>query len=128
MTESEQFCQDLDLIKLAAKAAGMHWETESYGSLLMTWGKDQPSGKPFAANGCYSGWSWNPLIDDGDAFRLAVALTMMIDYIKKPATAYMHGHVVAVSSAGSFYEAGFTQVATRRAIVRAAAEIGKAMK
>ena len=72
---------------------------------------------------------WNPLEDDGDALRLAVKLDMLIA---------IHGEsnyvrVYAGSGAGvdDFYgTAAFENdpcAATRRAIVRAAAEIGKAM-
>lgn len=67
---------------------------------------------------------WNPLTDDGNAFQLVVQLKMMIDFITKPATAYMLGHVVAVCNGAAYYELGFTPEATRRAIVRAAAGIG----
>lgn len=59
---------------------------------------------------------WNPLTDDGDAFRLAVKLRLLW-YIESP-----------------FEEVQINQEhnalcqATRRAIVRAAAEIGRNMK
>lgn len=70
---------------------------------------------------------WNPLTDDGDALRLVVKFRMMIDFITAP-NSWMVGCTVAASSAGNFYEKGFTAEATRRAIVRAAAEIRKDMK
>ena len=54
---------------------------------------------------------WNPLTDDGDALRLAVKLKL-----------WTH------SGMGAFLDEPDPYAATRRAIVRAAAEIGKAMK
>ena len=68
-----------------------------------------------AAGTAWKKWpsfSWNPLTDDGDALRLAVKL-----YLWEP---IMLAHR-EVSDGVDFY------AATRRAITRAAAEIGKAM-
>lgn len=65
---------------------------------------------------------WNPLTDDGDALRLAVKLRMQ---------PFIGLHTTCIVQTGDFI---FTEVhnddpyaATRRAIVRAAAEIGKAL-
>jgi hypothetical protein len=125
MTEAEQFCNDLDLMKLAAKAAGMHSSSTYYGSLLMPWGKDQPKGKNFLQNGCQEGWAWNPLIDDGDAFRLAVKLNMQI-------WRNTGGTVSAMPPNGiGFWDRLHDALepdpyaATRRAIVRAAANLAE---
>ena len=69
---------------------------------------------------------WNPLSDDGDALRLAVKLRLEIYFFDG------FSEVVAEHNAASF-EAGREQyaedmnAATRRAIVRAAAEIGRSM-
>lgn len=57
--------------------------------------------------------NWNPLTDDGDALRLAVNLAISIDKAK---TDYF-------ASGGDFSD---PYAFTRRAIVRAAYEIGKA--
>ena len=66
-------------------------------------------------------WQWNPLIDDGQALRLAVKLKLDIE-IYSTST-----HVYGDTSEKSFEEEhnGDPYAATRRAIVRAAAEIGK---
>lgn len=56
-------------------------------------------------------WAWNPLDDDGDALRLAVKLKM-----------WTH------SGMGCFQNEPDPYAATRLAIVRAAAEIGRNMK
>ena len=70
---------------------------------------------------------WNPLTDDGDALRLAVKLKMPIEYTSdKPfgpdRTAIKNGYGVVEDHISDPY------AATRRAIVRAAAEIGKTMQ
>ena len=62
---------------------------------------------------------WNPLADDGDALRLAVRLRI---------TPHIDGNLTdAESTAGFATEAHLDDpyAATRRAIVRAAAEIGR---
>ena len=78
---------------------------------------------------------WNPLTDDGDALRLAVKLKMVID------TDY-NGGATAGNAAIDMddpeygpeygYQEGMGKkepyAATRRAITRAAAEIGRNMK
>jgi len=63
---------------------------------------------------------FSPLTDDGDAFRLAVKLNIspMYGIPSVAVCAYSRGESYATNP----YEA------TRRAIVRAAAEIGKGMK
>jgi hypothetical protein len=71
---------------------------------------------------------WNPLDDDGDALRLAVKLGLMLDEITQ---GYMAGHWVAThTNIESCYELAIPDpyAATRRAITRAAAEIGRNMK
>lgn len=62
---------------------------------------------------------FNPLIDDGDALRLAVKLSIAVRRISNKA--------MASSSVGQFEEYcdGDPYAATRRAIVRAAAAIGE---
>lgn len=76
---------------------------------------------------------WNPLTDDGDALRLAVKLRLRVF---TPTT----DTDVAIASCGDVRTTGHVHeysedeystdnlAATRRAIVRAAAEIGKGMK
>lgn len=106
---------DLELLELAAKAAGI--------GIQIT-----PAGLPWLASGKRP---WNPLADDGDALRLAVKLRMVVD------TDY-NGGANAGNAAVDFgepeygYQEGQGKIdhyaATRRAIVRAAAEIGKGMK
>jgi hypothetical protein len=114
--------QDRELLELAAKAATMDVEPLA-GSLAILWHMTAPD----------EGQAWNPLADDGDALRLAGRLRLSI--------MRTHGrHEVQVSAddggggGGGEYCAAFAlepdgddpYAATRRAIVRAAAELGKA--
>lgn len=62
---------------------------------------------------------WNPLTDDGDALRLAVKLSMMVRIYPKQVDVIGFGVSVEERTNDDPY------AATRRAIVRAAAEIGK---
>jgi hypothetical protein len=65
--------------------------------------------------------AWNPLTDDGDALRLAVKLSMSI--------VFGANYVIVNSSVQSptVNNANDPYAATRRAIVRAAAEIGRSL-
>ena len=66
---------------------------------------------------------WNPLTDDGDALQLAVKLQLLID------VGYLVSEVVDGKGAKACeINKSEPYAATRRAIVRAAAEIGRNMK
>ena len=82
-----------------------------------------------------TGYEWNPLTDDGDALRLAVKLALTIDRADCQCCAHVYGDIENdyVSLDERFREVDGPELqtpeqATRRAIVRAAAEIGKAMQ
>jgi len=98
---------DREMLKLAAKAAGYpiapHPNQKLFPSLAFVLGNS----------------NWNPLTDDGDALRLAVKLEIGIWF---GANYVICGGVQepTVNNAGNPY------AAVRRAIVRAAAEIGMA--
>ena len=69
---------------------------------------------------------WNPLTDDGDALRLAVTLYFTVQVDEEDAKTYVvsdGGLCVAIES-----HTADPLAATRLAIVRAAAEIGRNMK
>ena len=95
-----------ELLEFAAKAAGVWDETDPSNGML----------KP-------SGQYWNPLTDDGDALRLAVKLRMSVFHSLSD--------VYVVDDDGDIeVEEGHKRdplAATRRAIVRVAAEIGRNM-
>ncbi len=71
-----------------------------------------------------TGREWNPLTDDGDALRLAVKLELQLDLRHSFHTVRVYGAAEGRIDEG----AKDPLAATRRAIVRAAAEIGRAMK
>lgn len=94
---------DRELLEYAAKAAGLtlYWHNGvSFFRPELDWHD-----------------AWNPLTDDGDALRLAVKLKFGVD-IEQDYTAVLSRDKITCIIARS----------TRRAIVRAAAEIGKAMQ
>lgn len=65
---------------------------------------------------------WNPLADDGDALRLAVKLRIDLQFFSMHTEAWkVHHDSVCVDHLDDPY------AATRRAIVRAAAELGKTL-
>jgi hypothetical protein len=88
---------DRELLELAAKAAGID----------PNW------------DGLY--WQWNPLTDDGDALRLAVKLRHFRVGLGECIGRGAYSHIAMLESGPD------PDAATRRAITRAAAEIGKGM-
>ena len=105
---------DKELLEFAAKTAGYDFitvEEHDTGDWIAAW-KGRES------------IDWNPLTDDGDAFRLMVQLGMYLNIY----THSMH-HTFAAAGGVSAEEphGDDPEAATRRAIVRAAAEIGKGM-
>lgn len=110
---------DRELLEMAAKAAGHLID-------------------PIDAMHEPDDWAcWNPLTDDGDALRLAVKLHLDLrfhwdgcDDQYDEVEAYTHGAGKDAREQIGFYERDGQldePAATRRAIVRAAAEIGRAM-
>lgn len=110
---------DRELLELAAKAVGIELDFSIRG--------DSP---PYYVNERVGHSSWNPLTDDGDALRLAVGLNMCVIVDGE------HNHVRVYAQSFARPEEGYGAcgfgpdkcAATRRAIVRAAAEIGKVMQ
>lgn len=111
---------DRELLELAAKAAALIIVDEDDDLTLYV--IDQYDKK----NGDEYGERWAPLEDDGDALRLAVTLGLIVDI-------GLDEHVTAVDYTTPLAEDGFVLedhfpdrcAATRRAITRAAAEIGR---
>lgn len=107
---------DKELLELAAKAA--KFEIDARAS-FMTWRENNL----IALLNSSGGHSlWNPLTDDGDALRLAVKLEILVDVCDKytDATDGRYADICEIHH-GDKYSA------TRLAIVRAAAEIGKSL-
>lgn len=112
---------DRELLELAAKAIGV-------------------DGLPFLDNQYCQGalrcgyWDdlnescWNPLTDDGDALRLAVKLEIGVQSYSVLGYSHAGTETIKKSIVVKEMHNGDPYAATRRAIVRAAAEIGKEMK
>lgn len=120
---------DRELLKLAAKAAGIEIDYSKFnGGGLLNDGFDM-SGN--AMLNWHDGVKRNPLNDDGDALRLAVKLRMDIEQsVPQDQSLWVCASVAESGIEGSteaFSEESHRASATRRAIVRAAAEIGKTM-
>jgi hypothetical protein len=94
---------DRELLEAAAKAEG-----HAYPWVLPARGGERP---------------WNPLTDDGDALRLAVKLKMTVDITDEASGA----GAIGLKWCSEPYKDD-PYAATRRAIVRAAAEIGKGLR
>ena len=107
---------DIELLEAAAKAAGIVGEYRTENLCLNGDWVDVSAVFP---DDELQGF-WNPLTDDGDALRLAVRLGMELIIGKATTAAVKHGEAFAREANG-----GDTYSATRRAIVRAAAEMGK---
>ena len=115
---------DRELLELAALASGISasWDCDpeivvrSEGMFLN--GERSPDNSKY----------WNPLTDDGDALRLAVKLHIDFKCYSETVRTWV-GDPVAQKVIASIEELTKTDpyAATRRAIVRAAAEIGKSM-
>lgn len=110
---------DRELLELAARAAGL--------PVMGEWGS---SFGPFVGlcirkDDCPSGYRWNPLTDDGDALRLAVKLAIEISPCPTHDSVMCEpkGNPDSIITTEALDDYG-----TRRAIVRAAAEIGRARK
>ena len=91
---------DRELLELAAKAAVLRPATNALG---------EPSWTTGLGSGCFD---WNPLTSDGDALRLAVKIKWVPSRVEFEKLAVQDDPCAA----------------TRRAIVRAAAGIGRNMK
>jgi len=115
---------DRELLEAAAKAAGLK---------VQIW--DGHSGLMCAVDDVRHGRMWMPLTDDGDALRLAVKLRLDIDNGSpsdgnRYVCAYRCGIAMVrdpVSEIEEIEDECQRLAATRRAIVRAAAEIGAAI-
>jgi hypothetical protein len=116
---------DEELLELAAKAC--QWTLEYDDNERLSWIIWSDNNVPI--------YRWNPLTDDGDALRLAVKLGVLLglETIHEP-SGYVRIAADWDKDTGwprvSFEQPhkGDPCAATRRAIVMAAAEIGKGMK
>lgn len=121
--------EDKELIELAAKAYGFG---DPEGNFIWTESEYPRGSKTNGALWNYIGWCdtaqlWNPLTDDGDALRLAVSLGFVID--RNPSGTIIYAGLCDSPKLGWVkVENGDAMTATRSAITRAAAQIGKEME
>ncbi|TAL90942.1 MAG: hypothetical protein EPN62_00890 [Candidimonas sp.] len=115
---------DLELLKLAAKAAGRKYLTR-WSEKITDWDSPHHGGAALYPQGpggqCQS---WNPLTDDGDALRLAVKLRIDIDWQDTAVFPEPTVEAYRKSPADASFCASEPDEDYRRAIVRAAAAIG----
>jgi hypothetical protein len=105
---------DRELLEAAARAAG-------FGEIWYLDGSDTPYvGPRFVLGQTIAYRTFQPLTDDADAFRLAVALRLGVD--TEDAEIWVGSRSFGVTEPRGEDDCA----ATRRAIVRAAAEIGRA--
>ena len=117
---------DRRLLELAALAHGYIDDTTSNSHDA---GLHRGNRGEFYIADAHSGWwAWNPLADDGDAFRLAVKLqiTPQPGEMKCGAQWWVRPAMIEMESVCELCGSD-PYAATRRAIVRAAAEIGRQM-
>lgn len=107
---------DRELLEAAAKAAGLDFTAGSGINI------DRPGFTPKAST-CWQGW--NPLLDDGDALRLAVKLNLLVNISTAHTQVNWYDEDQSETHSLEQWDNGMTpEEWTRRAIVRAAAAIG----
>jgi hypothetical protein len=108
---------DREMLELAAKAAGIRAKWDDIYSTMYLCGERSPDNNT----------DWNPLTDDGDALRLAVKLNIVIGPGEiKTYTSWWQSD--GITQDGNLELNGSDKnAAARRAITRAAAEIGRSM-
>ncbi len=126
LSSTSDLLGDRELLELAAKAAGMYVLTQPWPNcdgwfFCKKW--DRPAlhfRKHESAQ--YVATAWMPLDDDGDAFRLAVKLKLVVAV---DSTAISAEDQRGLRSIVSSEDETDGYAATRRAIVRCAAAIGR---
>lgn len=118
---------DRELLEMAAKA---YWGEEIDDVVSVEWGEqDNAILYTHAENQDHNGrdqtYVWNPLADDGDALRLAVKCSILFGRYESYVNAGAIGLDIDVTVWA--HEEADPCAATRRAVVRAAAEIGRSM-
>jgi len=110
---------DIELLRLAAKAAG--FDVDFDAQCLGKYGFEK------TRFGSVKAW-WNALTDDGDALRLAVELGLRMNASARIGSGWA-GCAVGDGAGrlGEVKMSGDSYADMRRAIVLAAAEIGRAM-
>ena len=114
--------EDIELLELAALAVGING---FYAKNFDDWYEEGIIYTDEYDCNC----SWNPLVNDGDAFRLAVKCDIAWSFDRSYPDGILTSRVSCMFGNTLYGDAELADLdpysATRRAIVRAAAEIGK---
>lgn len=119
---------DREMLELAAKAAGMHIDDWNCDMAVMYFWDGDPR------NPERNYYHWSPITDDGDALRLAVKVGLVVDFRCPREIDNIIGTGVWIpgheEGPPEFWIAHWDDAgnASRQAIVRAAAEIGRRMQ
>jgi hypothetical protein len=109
---------DRELLELAARAAGYKFDSTHPFEIAV----EHKAGTNW--------YEWNPLTDDGDTHRLAVKLRLDVEFHGEFGVSAMNYELCGsknLQGAGETATMGYDiEAATRRAVTRAAAQIGKA--
>lgn len=112
--------KDRELLELAAKAAGLRFAVNGDGLP----GYISVNSDDWRHGWCY----WNPLVDDGTALRLLAKLKTVTLTIGPGRAEVLKGKLfIDELTSGSEQKHGDSMLYIRRAIVRAAAEIGRSL-
>lgn len=118
---------DKELLELAAKAAGWGAIKVDHRGWFYVCTYPDPDAPEWEI--------WSPLDNDGDALRLAVKLEMQVEYLEFTGNARARARGMRGETdwqveycMGASFDRKDPEAATRRAIVRAAAEIGKSIR
>lgn len=105
-----------ELLELAAKGARLYVCTDLEYLGLKVWGDEL-----WVKEDKYGNYKqWNPILDDGDAFRLMIKLRIQIEYVDE-----MDSVMCSLpGSMGATSVAAIGDVELRYAIVQAAAQLG----
>ena len=127
---------DKELIELAAKGAGFNFRWFKVKQWKEMKGKVGPYRYCTGTVNVYGPHHtkpWNPLTDDGDALRLAVALRIDVSHDEVGMKSFVYARTVFndeihIGLSEIFDDESERHERVRRAITRAAAQIGKEME
>ncbi len=105
---------DRELLEKAAKAARFQWNPTISGGALYGC---------FETDAKQTTYAWNPLTDDGDALRLMAQLNINVYYRENINGAFVIADHEGIQFCPESLDGPHEDVATRRAIVRAAAAL-----
>lgn len=118
---------DRELLELAARAAGIEIEWGIVELVGETVRELAPASEAYRRDKYGIRWRWNPRDDDGDALRLAVKLD--IQHFRRGtyicAQGYWRDDIISDVAKVAEDIGGDACAATRHAIVRVAAELGR---